>query len=236
MKARFIMIALGVMTAAAPVQAQSAKRVSYESFSPEAKALFDTCEAIEKQIAAKPTREERLPVARNLFTQSAALVVSEPGSLRGWIWRGLSGLLLENREATLQAIDQILTLGRGAGNNPQVARIFEQAKAKGWVGVETSAQETSTVPSGNASPWIFVDSSERLLTRGELAGLHADTLWRARNEIYARNGLIFSTPRGKAFAASLGAFYRGANADQGAVTAAMNPIEVKNVALIKSLE
>jgi hypothetical protein len=84
--------------------------------------------------------------------------------------------------------------------------------------------------------WLFPDSSKRRLTRNELAGLNADELWQARNEIYARNGLMFSTPKGKAFAASLGSSYRGVDSDQDRVFDRMNKIEQANVELIKALE
>lgn len=86
------------------------------------------------------------------------------------------------------------------------------------------------------SVWLFPDSSSRALNRLELAPLDADLLWRARNEIYARNGLLFTTPRGKAFAAALGNAYHGVDADQDRVFARMNKVEQANVELIKSLE
>ncbi len=85
-------------------------------------------------------------------------------------------------------------------------------------------------------PWMFPDSSERRLARNELARLNADELWQARNEIYARNGLLFSSAKGKAFAAALGQFYRGVDGDQDRVFKRMNKIEQANVELIKSLE
>ncbi len=91
-------------------------------------------------------------------------------------------------------------------------------------------------PAAQGGAWMFPDSSQRRLGRNELAGLNADELWQARNEIYARNGLIFSTPKGKAFATALGATYRGLDSDQDRVFNRMNKIEQANVELIKSLE
>jgi hypothetical protein len=84
--------------------------------------------------------------------------------------------------------------------------------------------------------WIFIDSSQRRLTKADLAGLNADQLWRARNEIYARNGLIFSTPRGRAFVGTLGDQYRGTDNSQEGVFGRMNEIEKANVEMIKKLE
>lgn len=85
-------------------------------------------------------------------------------------------------------------------------------------------------------PWIFPDSSQRRLTVADLRGLSTEALWRARNEIYARNGLVFSTPRGRAFAASLGSSYHGTDPNQERVSARFNPIERANVDLIKRHE
>lgn len=96
-------------------------------------------------------------------------------------------------------------------------------------------QQTPPPPQAQ-TVWLFPDSSSRVLNRSELAPLDADSLWRARNEIYARNGLIFSTSRGKTFAGALGSIYRGVDADQDRVFGRMNKIEQANVELIKSLE
>jgi YARHG domain len=85
-------------------------------------------------------------------------------------------------------------------------------------------------------PWLFPDSSSRFLNWNELAILNRDQLWRARNEIFARRGLIFSTDRGRAFAMSLGSSYRGLDADQNRVFAEMNEFEKKNIRLIQEVE
>lgn len=82
------------------------------------------------------------------------------------------------------------------------------------------------------SVWIFPDSSTRLLTEAEVRNLDQETLWRAKNEMYARKGYIFSTPRGKAYTASLGDAYVGCTTDQAAISASFNPTERKNLALL----
>jgi len=61
-------------------------------------------------------------------------------------------------------------------------------------------------------------------------------LWLARNEIYARNGYRFSSPKGIAFARSLGSYYHGVDPDDDRVFNHMNPFEKANVTLIKSIE
>ncbi len=96
-------------------------------------------------------------------------------------------------------------------------------------------QDASLNPSPD-KPWLIADSSKRRLTSEELRTFTAEQLWQARNEIFARHGLIFSTERGKAFSRSLGSRYRGTDADQGRVFAALNEIERANVELLKALE
>jgi hypothetical protein len=61
-------------------------------------------------------------------------------------------------------------------------------------------------------------------------------LWRARNEIYARRGLIFSSEQGKELVVSLGGAYHGADSDQERVFKRMSPIEQDNVRLLKAME
>jgi hypothetical protein len=93
-----------------------------------------------------------------------------------------------------------------------------------------------STPTPQVSPWLFADSSTRRLTRADLAGLNASQLWRARNEIYARKGYIFSKAEGKALARSLGSEYSPRTANADAVEASFNKVEQANVNLIKSLE
>ena len=66
--------------------------------------------------------------------------------------------------------------------------------------------------------------------------LSSDDLWRARNEIFARNGYKFASPRGIAFARTLGDYYRGVDANEDRVFNSMNQFEKANVKLIQSIE
>ena len=100
---------------------------------------------------------------------------------------------------------------------------------------QTPEPQTETTPS-QSGPWLFPDSNSRYLSLNELVGLNADQLWRARNEIYARNGYRFSSPKGIAFARSLGSYYHGVDSDDDRVFNHMNPFEKANVTLIKSIE
>lgn len=99
----------------------------------------------------------------------------------------------------------------------------------------TPEPQTETTPS-QGGPWLFPDSSSSYLSPNELVGLNADQLWQARNEIYARNGYRFSSPKGIAFARSLGSYYHGVDSDDDRVFNHMNPFEKANVTLIKSIE
>jgi TIR domain/YARHG domain len=85
-------------------------------------------------------------------------------------------------------------------------------------------------------PWLFPDSSSRYLSSAELSKLSSDDLWRARNEIFARRGLKFTSPRGMDLARMLGNDYRGVDDNQDRVFNSMNQFEKANVKLIQSIE
>jgi pSer/pThr/pTyr-binding forkhead associated (FHA) protein len=85
-------------------------------------------------------------------------------------------------------------------------------------------------------PWLFPDSSSRYLSATDLSSLSSADLWRARNEIFARKGYRFSSPRGIAFAQTLGNDYRAVDDNQGRVFNKMNQYERANVTLIRSIE
>ena len=114
----------------------------------------------------------------------------------------------------------------------QLAETQERLR-KAEADAERQRDEISPNPSG---PWLFPDSSSRYFSLNELIGLSADQLWRARNEIYVRNGYRFSSPKGIAFARSLGSYYHGVDPDDDRVFNHMNPFEKANVTLIKSIE
>jgi YARHG domain len=102
-------------------------------------------------------------------------------------------------------------------------------------GTHQQAEPQSTSPAAT-NVWLFPDSNSRLLSDRDLAGLDCDMLWMARNEIYARNGYIFSTQKGKAYAATLGEAYQGTNANQDRVLSQMNRVERQNIERIKYFE
>lgn len=104
--------------------------------------------------------------------------------------------------------------------------------------VNTSPSKTDVLPvaASGVGVWLFPDSSQRLLSADELTQLTDEDLWRARNEIFARRGLIFKTSKGKALAESLGGSYAPFSSDQDAVRAQMNPTEKSNIKAIQELE
>ena len=85
-------------------------------------------------------------------------------------------------------------------------------------------------------PWLIPDSSSRYLSATDLSGLSSADLWRARNEIFARKGYKFSSPRGIALAHTLGKYCRGVDDNQGRVFNKMNQYERANVTLIRAIE
>ncbi|MFD2160574.1 YARHG domain-containing protein [Rubritalea tangerina] len=84
--------------------------------------------------------------------------------------------------------------------------------------------------------WIFADSSVRRLNQYELESLSNGELWRARNEIFARNGYVFQSEKGKALAKFMGPLYEPKSSDMEQVFAAMNAVERENVLLIRRYE
>ncbi|MBU6301322.1 MAG: caspase family protein [Verrucomicrobia bacterium] len=86
------------------------------------------------------------------------------------------------------------------------------------------------------SPWIFPDSDARYLSPAEIQSLGPEDRWIARNEIFARRGLIFSSPRGQGYTRSLGSAYQGLTRNQDLIFEQMNAYERSNVELIRRYE
>jgi hypothetical protein len=85
-------------------------------------------------------------------------------------------------------------------------------------------------------PWVFPESSVRRLGLQDLHGLSKEILWRARNEIYARHGFMFSTERGQQFTKSLGNHYQAIDGIMSRVESQMNDIERDNILLLREVE
>lgn len=83
--------------------------------------------------------------------------------------------------------------------------------------------------------YIFSDSDSRYLTRSDLVGLSRQELKIARNEIYARHGMIFETDELQAYFESCD-WYSGTIAKDAFDTSVFNEYELENAALILSYE
>ena len=96
-------------------------------------------------------------------------------------------------------------------------------------------------PAGSASPasddpqenQIFSDSSERILSESDVAGLSSDQIQTAVNEIYARHGYAFKTPEIREHFEQF-SWYRAENTDMDAVAGQFNNTETANVRLLAS--
>ena len=85
------------------------------------------------------------------------------------------------------------------------------------------------------SEWIFADSSERLLTDADVAGLSAWELKVARNEIYARHGRMFTSADLKAHFEGC-SWYEGTIAPEDFSDTMLSKTELANVQFLKAAE
>jgi serine/threonine protein kinase len=159
------------------------------------------------------------------------------------LWRARNEIFARHGYIFSTEAGRALTASLGAAYQPVTANmdaVSDSLNATEQANVELlKSLENAPRGNGNGSGsglWLFPDSAARALSKAELTGLDHDALWRARNEIYARHGLIFNTERGRAFAKSLGANYRPSTASPEAVERSFNPAERANVDLLKKME
>ena len=99
------------------------------------------------------------------------------------------------------------------------------------------ADAESPASASEYSPWTFFDSDRRILSDAELSPLSANTLWQARNEIFARRGYIFSSDRATDFVNSIPqSYYRGVTRDMGDISPQFNQFENRNIESIRVYE
>jgi hypothetical protein len=91
-------------------------------------------------------------------------------------------------------------------------------------------------PPVDPGPWRFPDSSRRFLSADEVSFLSKAELWRARNEIYARKGYIFTSDQGRRFMQALGSYYSGVSTNMEYIEGTFNAFEKANVKLIQQYE
>lgn len=89
--------------------------------------------------------------------------------------------------------------------------------------------EPKPEPELEESVWIFPGSSNVEIPMELIEAMTKDQLWLARNEIFARNGYIFSSSKGKQFAAYLGDEYHPRTTDMDEIYTRLNKAEKSNV-------
>lgn len=89
--------------------------------------------------------------------------------------------------------------------------------------------EPKPEPAPEKSVWIFPGSSTVEIPMELIEAMTKDQLWMARNEIFARNGYIFSSSKGKRFAAYLGDEYHPRTTDMNEIYTHLNKTEESNV-------
>jgi hypothetical protein len=141
----------------------------------------------------------------------------------------------ETQNESRQEVEQSKSQEQQARENALQAELAETQRKLAQMQQAAHERPPETPPPASG-PWLFPDSSSRYLSREELSSLNPGQLWRARNEIYARNGYRFTTARGIAYAQSLGAYYHGVDPNDDRVFSRMNPVERANVSLIRSME
>ena len=98
---------------------------------------------------------------------------------------------------------------------------------------EDLTDETVSGPPEEDSGWILPDSSEKKLRAADLKKLSAEDLRLARNEIYARHGLLFQSEDLVSYFSEK-EWYEGTVEDEDQIT--LSEIEQDNIALIKKYE
>lgn len=109
-------------------------------------------------------------------------------------------------------------------------------KADGTQGFVHSSRVVAADAVGARGPWLFADSSARILQESELRRLNREQLWRARSEILARCGYAFPSSRGQALTRQLGSAYAAVSGDLDLIMANMNAVERENISRIERLE
>jgi len=186
-------------------------------------------------------RQERERPGRGVLMAAMLVLIASVFGFAG-CWFGIEKPKQEAEHRKLEAAEadqqreRILAEAEKAKAEAEAERAeVELEKAK--LAAASAAPEPTAAPPAGAGGWfLFPDVRNRYLRRSELGGLTTDQLWRWRNEIYARYGLIFSSARGRALARSLGESYVPRDPDQDRVYSAMTPADKANVDLINALE
>ena len=180
------------------------------------------------------------------YTADTDLADGSTGKMRGYSFVGPDALYTVFAAApdtkTLDAFDptlkQIAGSLRFSGTVPAPAETEAAAPAAAPV---PAAPAAASAPSQNArsfdsNGFVFADSSERYLTDDDLAGLSAEMLGFARNEIFARNGNLFRKDKYINHYGAYSWYVNMPNKRYDIVTEDLTDIERANVALIQEYE
>jgi hypothetical protein len=101
---------------------------------------------------------------------------------------------------------------------------------------DTPPTPVTPEPAPEPAPYyVLPDSADRVIPASELDGMSTQDLCLARNEIFARHGLVFQSPPLRDHFESQ-SWYTGETTSQATVESALSPTERQNVARIKAVE
>ena len=125
-----------------------------------------------------------------------------------------------------------------AGNEETQSGETTEGEAQGGEQNEegTQAPEQSEQQTGDASEYILPESNTRLLTESDLSGLTKEQLRLARNEMFARHGMIFGVEDLDSYFATKSWYQPTYTAEEFYDHVEMSLIEEKNLVFIQSFE
>lgn len=133
----------------------------------------------------------------------------------------------------------LLTEAKGLLGNSQeidlVLNALEINKNEPSVSPTPAPAQQPSSSSETSSSYILPQSSQRLLTYQDIAGLSQHDLMLARNEIFARHGRIFNDPAIRAYFESQ-SWYHGTIAPEEFTDDLLSQVEKDNIAFIQQYE
>lgn len=116
-------------------------------------------------------------------------------------------------------------------NEDGVELVLEKGKTETITEEKEAVEETA----GDAGGYVLPQSSSRLLTDADVAGLSLQQINYAKNEIYARHGRLFDSRELQNYFNSQ-SWYSGTIAPANFSESLLSDVEKKNVAFLKNLE
>ena len=116
-------------------------------------------------------------------------------------------------------------------NEDGVELVLEKGKTETITEEKEAVEETA----GDAGGYVLPQSSSRLLTDADVAGLSLQQINYAKNEIYARHGRLFDSRELQNYFNSQ-SWYSGTIAPANFSESLLSDVEKKNVTFLKNLE